>query len=88
MALVHVRKQGGAAIMTIPVEAARELGLVVGAKLDVIVADGRLVAKPAAATRKRYTLEELMCGCTPQAMADLAEETAWFREGDPVGREI
>ncbi len=88
MAQVSVRKQGGAAIMTIPAEVARELGIAVGATLDVVAADGRLVAKPTAPIRKRYTLEELMRGCTRQGIADLAEETAWARDGEPVGREI
>lgn len=88
MAQVNVRRQGGAAIMTIPAEIARELGIAIGATLDVVVADGRLVAKPATSAKRRYTLDELLQGCTSEAMADLIEETAWARDGEPVGREI
>ena len=86
---VHVRRQGGATIMTIPVEVARALAINVGDTLDVEVADGALTAKPRGKpVRRRYSLRELLRGATPQAIRRLNRETAWAREGEAVGREL
>jgi uncharacterized protein (DUF4415 family) len=40
-----------------------------------------------AVSRGRYSLKDVMRGVTPEAMAELQAETAWAREGRPVGRE-
>jgi antitoxin ChpS len=86
---VSIRRQGGAAIMTIPPEVLKSLQLDVGAKLDVEVGDGAFTARPRSRPfRKRYSLRELLRGVTPEKMRKLNAETAWAREGDPVGREI
>jgi antitoxin ChpS len=53
------------------------------------ISDGSFTARPVRpATRERYTLAELLRGVTPDLMAELAAETAWAREGEPVGREL
>lgn len=89
MATVRVRRQGGAAIITIPADVAKALGITVGTELDIAVVDGTISARPRPVPqRKRYTLKELLSGATPDGMRELADETAWAREGDPVGREI
>ena len=89
MAIVSVRKQGGAAIMTIPAEILKALKIDVGSELEVALTDGAFTARPGEKpTRKRYSLRELLKGATPEAMRQLTDETAWSREGDPVGREI
>lgn len=44
------------------------------------------VLRPVA--RERYTLAELLHGVTPDVIAELAADTAWAREGEPVGREL
>lgn len=89
MTTVRIRRQGGAAIMTIPGEALKALHLDVGSMVEVKVAKGALVARPAAKPdRKRYSLRQLLKGATPDAMRKLNDETAWAREGDSVGREI
>lgn len=89
MTTVNIRRQGGAAIMTIPAEVMKSLGVAVGAQLEVSVVGGALKARPRAVPRrKRYRLEDLLAGATPDAMRDLAEETAWARDGAPVGREL
>ncbi|MBA3810851.1 MAG: AbrB family transcriptional regulator [Caulobacteraceae bacterium] len=89
MTIVSIRRQGGAAVMTIPAEILRTLRIDVGAKLEVAVGDGAFTARPEGKTeRRRYSLRELLRGATPEAMRRLAEETDWAREGDAVGREL
>jgi antitoxin ChpS len=89
MAVVSVRRQGGAAIMTIPAEVVKDLGIAIGAELDVSVADGVLTARPRKSlNRKRYTLDDLLAGVTPASMRALADDTARARDGAPIGREL
>ncbi len=91
MSTVSIRRQGGAAIMTIPSGALKALQLDVGSKVEVEVEvrGGTLVARPTAKqSRRRYSLRELLKGATPAAMKRLNEETAWAREGDSIGREL
>ena len=87
MTTVNVRKQGGAAIVTIPANMLKMLHIEVGSTLELQVSEGVLLARPAA-NKRRYTLSELLQGVTPKTIAQLNIETAWAREGDPVGREI
>jgi antitoxin ChpS len=88
MTTVHIRRQGGAAIMTIPAHLLRSLHADIGMTLDLHVDNGVLTARPVVAPRKRYSLKEILRGTTPEAMAALQAETAWAHEGGPVGREI
>lgn len=82
-----IRRQGGAAVMTIPPTLLKLLHLEVGAQLELNVVDGELIARPVVQpVRKRYTLAQLLEGS--DAIAELNAETAWAREGDPVGREL
>ena len=89
MAEVSIRRQGGAAIMTIPAEILKELSVGVGSRLEVVAQDGAFVVRPKVKVeRRRYTLRELLRGVTPESARQLNEDTAWGREGDPVGREL
>lgn len=89
MSAVRIRRQGGAAIMTIPGEALKALQIDVGSTVEVGVSGGALVARPVAKpSRKRYSLRQLLRGATPEAMRKLNAETKWAREGGSVGREI
>ena len=82
-----IRRQGGAAVMTIPPTLLKLLHLEVGAQLELNVVDGELIARPVVQpVRKRYTLAQLLEGS--DEIAGLNAETAWAREGDPVGREL
>ena len=84
-----LRKQGGAAIVTIPPSVLKSLDLKIGVELQMDVRDGALVMVPAKpAKRKRYTLAQLLEGVTPKTVKALNEGTAWSREGDAVGREL
>lgn len=87
MISVNVRKQGGAAVMTVPAEVLRQLHIGVGSLLELEVNGGVLTARPAA-NKRRYSLAELLQGATRENMALLNAETAWAREGEPTGREI
>ena len=81
-----IRRQGGAAVMTIPPALLKLLNVEVGAEVSLSVAKGELVARPVKSSRKRYPLSELLKGS--DAIAELNAETAWARQGDPVGREL
>lgn len=88
---VNIRKQGGAAIITIPADVLKILNVEVGStlELELDVANRTFTVRPThPVTRKRYTLAELLRGVTPEDMAALNADTAWARAGDPVGREI
>lgn len=89
MSLVSIRRQGGAAIMTIPSEVLKTLHLDVGAQVEVSVTADGFTARPVEkSTRRRYSLRELLRGATPDTMRQLQEETAWAHEGPSVGREL
>ena len=87
MITVNVRKQGGAAVVTVPAEVLKLLNIEVGSKLELNVSGGMLTARPTSKSR-RYSLSELLRGVTRAKIARLNSETAWARERRPVGREI
>ena len=81
-----IRKQGGAAVMTIPPALLRLMDIDIGTLVTLTVEDRKLVAKPQAAARKRYSLKELLKGA--EAVKQFNVDVAWSRDGDPVGHEI
>lgn len=90
MITVNIRRQGGAAVMTIPSDVLKLLNVDVGSRLEIEVAQGTFTARPATRPhpRKRYALRELLRGVTPETAAELAADTAWALEGETVGREL
>jgi antitoxin ChpS len=89
MLTMPLRKQGGAAIVTIPPSLLKQLDLKVGADLQMTVSEGALVMIPSKPSRRvRFTLAQLLEGATPQAVKALNHDTAWAHEGDAVGREL
>lgn len=89
MITVNVRKQGSAAVITIPNIVMKTLDISAGSTLELDISNGVLIARPVRnPTRRRYTLHELLRGVTPETMAALQQETHWAREGAPAGREI
>ena len=89
MPTVNIRKQGGAAIMTIPVDVLKELAVGVGESLDLEVADGAMVARPARRNaRRRYSVAELLEGVTPAVAREMRRESAAWHSGASVGREL
>ena len=87
MITVTIRRQGGAAVVTIPADLLKLLDVEVGSTLQLEVADGAITARPAV-SRKRYRLTELLRGVTPRLMATLNAQTTWARDGGSVGREL
>jgi antitoxin ChpS len=81
-----IRRQGGAAVVTIPPVLLKLMQAEIGMQVELSVAAGKLIAQPIVSARKRYRLNELLEGS--EAMAELNRETAWAREGDPIGREL
>lgn len=89
MITVTVRKQGGAAVMTIPSDVLKMLDLDIGSVLELQITEKAFTARPTQPSgRRRYTLAELLHGATPDVMTAIEADTAWAREGDAVGREL
>ncbi len=84
-----LRKQGGAAIVTIPASVLKRLRLVVGESVAMDVQGGAVLLTPER-TRKpaRYSLAQLLEGASPSRVKALHADTAWAREGSAVGREL
>lgn len=87
MMTMSIRKQGGAAIITIPSDFLKLLNLSIGSEVMLDVADDHLLVKPMH-RKKRYTAEELLEGITPEVIEAMRTEMKWADEGDPVGREM
>jgi antitoxin ChpS len=82
-----IRRQGGAAVITLPPALLKLLHLEVGAQLELNVIDGELIARPVVQpARKRFSLAELLEG--RDEIAALNEQTASAREGGSLGREL
>jgi len=81
-----IRKQGGAAVMTIPPALLRLMDVDIGTQVTLTVEDRKLVVRPAASARKRYSLADLLKGA--EAVKQFNADVAWARNGDPVGHEL
>lgn len=89
MITVQVRKQGGAAIITIPSDVLKMLDIEIGEKLELdVMKEGFLVKHIKSIPRGRYTITELLHGISKEDIKKLNKETKWAREGKSVGREI
>ncbi|MFM9972373.1 MAG: AbrB/MazE/SpoVT family DNA-binding domain-containing protein [Burkholderiales bacterium] len=87
MLSMPLRKQGGAAIVTIPSSVLKSLNLKIGEPVAMEVRDGQLVMTPAT-RRKRYSTAELLKGTTRKTVKIMLDETAWARAGNALGREL
>ena len=89
MITVHVRKQGGAAVITIPSDVLKMLNIEVGEELELdVTKEGFIARMISKVVRKRYSVAELLSGMTKDELVKLNKETKWAREGKSVGREI
>lgn len=80
-----IRRQGGAAVFSIPPALLKMLGVDVGAELTLVVDNGTLVATPLK-PKKKYTLAELLEGS--DEMIALSRRAAGWDTGAPVGNQI
>lgn len=84
MHTTNLRKVGGSMMLAVPPALLDMLRLSAGAKVGLAVEGGRLVVAPI--RRKRYTLEELLAQCDPNAPFS-QEDREWLDDG-PVGAEL
>ena len=84
MHTTSLRKVGGSVMLAIPPALLNILRLRSGAKVGIAVESGRLVVDPQ--PRVRYTLEELLAQCDPQAPRS-RQDREW-RRGKRAGREL
>jgi len=87
MITLNVRKQGGAAVITIPSDVLKLLDIEVGDTLALDISGKKLVIRPIKEPSKRYSVAELLQGVTAETMKHLKEETEWFSEEESTGRE-
>lgn len=84
MHTTYLRKVGGSVMLAVPPVLLELLNLSVGTKVDIDVADGRLIVEPG--SRPRYSLDELLAQC--EAATDVpAEDRAWM-DAKPIGKEL
>jgi antitoxin MazE len=76
---LRVTKWGNSLGLRVPKDVAARAGLVEGARVDIeAFADGRIIVTP---SRRRFTLEELLAGMTPEKKHPLEDD-------GPVGKEL
>ena len=82
-----IRRQGGAAVMTIPPALLKLMHADFGSQVELNIDDGKLVVRPVTSSiRKRYSLQDLLRGS--QHVGKLNVAATWALEGDAVGREL
>jgi antitoxin ChpS len=84
MHTTNLRKVGGSVMLAVPPALLDVLHLSAGAKVGLVVDNGRLVVEPKA--RPRYTLDELLAQC--DASAELTAEDREWLDAKPVGSEL
>ncbi len=80
---IIIKKWGNSAGMVIPGVVMKELGLQPGQSMEASVKNNQLVLTPIA---RRYTLDELLAQCDPDAPT-ITEDEIWGHD-KPVGNEI
>lgn len=88
MITVNIRKQGGAAIITVPANVLKLLDLGIGSTLEINVDQEGFTARPIKETHKRYTIAELLHGIKPAEMKAINKKVSWSGKGKSVGREM
>jgi antitoxin ChpS len=84
MLTTTLRKVGGSIMMVVPPAILEQLNLQAGTAVALAVDGQRLIVEPP--RKPRYTLEELLAQCDPDApLSD--EDRAWINTS-PVGREL
>ncbi|NET10330.1 MAG: AbrB/MazE/SpoVT family DNA-binding domain-containing protein [Merismopedia sp. SIO2A8] len=69
-----VAKWGNSLALRIPQHIVKEIQITEGTEVELVVIDGNLVVKPK--SRKRYSLEELVAGITPENLHSEVESGA------------
>ena len=80
----HLRKVGGSIMLAVPPALLDLLKLRSGARVDIGIADGRLIVEPA--SRPWYSLDELLAQC--EERTELPDEDRDWLASKPVGNEL
>lgn len=89
MITVNVRKQGGAAVITIPSDILRLLNIEVGTMLELDVTKQGFIARPVENKKPvRLTLKELLQGVNAEEANKLRKAAKKPHSGKSVGREL
>ena len=79
MITVNIRKQGGAAVITIPSDVLKILNLEIGSALELDITKEGFIAHPVSnKSRKRYTIAELLQEVTPEELKALKKSDQSF----------
>lgn len=84
MHTTNLRKVGGSIMLAVPPAVLEILQLRPGAKVGLAIHSGRLIVEPQ--PRPRYTLDELLAQCNPNAPRS-KEEREWL-DDKSLGREL
>jgi antitoxin ChpS len=84
MHTTSLRKVGGSVMLAVPPALLATLRLEPGAKVGIAIESGRLVVEPQ--QRRRYTLNELLAQCNPNARCARREQE-WL-DSKAVGGEL
>ncbi|MBV9519948.1 MAG: antitoxin [Hyphomicrobiales bacterium] len=84
MHTTNLRKVGGSVMLAVPPALLDVLHLAPGAKVGLVIDNGRLVVEPQA--RPRYTLAELLA-VSDYTQTQAPEDRAWV-DAPAIGREI
>lgn len=92
MHTTNLRKVGGSVMLAVPPALLDIMQLQPGAKVGIAIESGRLIVDPQ--PRQRYTLDELLAQCAPEAghskkrsKRPSKPEQEWLNS-KPVGREL
>jgi antitoxin ChpS len=87
MHTTNLRKVGGSVMLAVPPAILDLLHLEVGATVGLAVDGDRLLVKPVLPqTKPKYTLDELLSQCDPDA--EMTEEDRLWLNLAPVGKEL
>ena len=81
---VQIRQSGGSKIVSLPTSLLRKLGWDTGQELEMELVANKLVIH---AANEELSLEALLEGCTPEALAPTAEDREWL-DMPSVGKEF
>lgn len=89
MALTKLRQQGGAVVLTIPVDIATKAGWNVGMELDVKASGNNVSIAPVKRVpRGRKTVDQLLAGIDRDEIMALNEASRDGLNDSPKGREL
>lgn len=84
MYTTRLKKVGGSVMLTVPPAVLKTLGLTTDSEVGMTIDKGCLIIE--AQKRPRYSLEELLAQCDPNA--ELRKEDREWIDAPPVGKEI